>query len=353
METEEEKWIKHYSSLHQILLVGEGDFSFSLSLALAFGTASNITASSLDSYGELIIKYKNANANLFALKFNGASILHEVDVKKIKLHPGLEKRKFDRIIYNFPHAGFHGKEHKPGVIKLHRNLACEFFRNACDMLQENGEIHVSHKTTYPFNNWKIGDLASNYALEMIECADFKIEDYPGYTNKKGTGSKCDEPFPLGKCSTFKFMLCTAGATKLARVRKRKLDLVTVKYLEIPIQIEQQLAALFDKGLPYCPFTFTNDMPLHNALTRHSSIRNECRRIFGGYLNHVEQTFGRIGYDVRGSLNDALRLGFERYTSEVRGRPLSGYIDILKELHQMSVLKSQRLKQMLANRDMQM
>ncbi|CAA3031384.1 heavy metal-associated isoprenylated plant 41-like [Olea europaea subsp. europaea] len=217
METEEEKWIKHYSSLHQILLVGEGDFSFSLSLALAFGTASNITASSLDSYGELIIKYKNANANLFALKFNGASILHEVDVKKIKLHPGLEKRKFDRIIYNFPHAGFHGKEHKPGVIKLHRNLACEFFRNACDMLQENGEIHVSHKTTYPFNNWKIGDLASNYALEMIECADFKIEDYPGYTNKKGTGSNY-EIFNFtcyfGCCFVLcKDVICTKSFTK--------------------------------------------------------------------------------------------------------------------------------------------
>lgn len=142
------------------------------------------------------------------------------------------------------------------ICRLHTNLVCEFFRNARDMLQENGEIHVSHKTTYPFNKWKIEDLASNYALELIECADFKIEDYPGYTNKKGAGSNCDEPFPLGKCSTFKFMLCTAGATKLARVRKRKLDLVTVKYLEIPIQIEQQPAALFDRGLPYCPFTFT-------------------------------------------------------------------------------------------------
>lgn len=50
-EEEEGKWVKHYSSLHEILLVGEGDFSFSLCLANAFGSASNIVTTSLDNYG--------------------------------------------------------------------------------------------------------------------------------------------------------------------------------------------------------------------------------------------------------------------------------------------------------------
>ena len=39
----------HYSSFHKILLVGEGDFSFALCLAKAFGTARNMVATSLDS----------------------------------------------------------------------------------------------------------------------------------------------------------------------------------------------------------------------------------------------------------------------------------------------------------------
>ena len=41
-ETEPEKWRKHYSSKQRILLVGEVDFSFSLSLARAFGSAHNM-----------------------------------------------------------------------------------------------------------------------------------------------------------------------------------------------------------------------------------------------------------------------------------------------------------------------
>jgi len=47
-----EKWKKHYSSKHKILLVGEGDFSFSLCLARAFGSAHNLVATSLDSHGQ-------------------------------------------------------------------------------------------------------------------------------------------------------------------------------------------------------------------------------------------------------------------------------------------------------------
>ncbi|GFS31719.1 methyltransferase small domain protein, putative [Actinidia rufa] len=47
-----ERWMKHYSSFQKILLVGEGDFSFSACLAVAFGCAHNIIATSLDSRGK-------------------------------------------------------------------------------------------------------------------------------------------------------------------------------------------------------------------------------------------------------------------------------------------------------------
>jgi len=66
---DEEVWVKHYSSNHQILLVGEGDFSFSHSLATLFGSASNICASSLDSYGNTWFTYIVRAFRVFLFRF--------------------------------------------------------------------------------------------------------------------------------------------------------------------------------------------------------------------------------------------------------------------------------------------
>ncbi|KAG6407386.1 hypothetical protein SASPL_130375 [Salvia splendens] len=106
---EEEKWIKHYSSRHSILLFGEGDFSFSACLALAFGSAANIIATSLDSQEFLMMNYGNAVSNIGELRRRGGKAMHEIDATKMANHELLRHIKFDRIIYNFPMYvnGFH------------------------------------------------------------------------------------------------------------------------------------------------------------------------------------------------------------------------------------------------------
>lgn len=57
---------------------------------------------------ELGVNYSNAMSNLKELEDRGCTILHGVDVHTMSQHPDLIYRRFDCIIYNFPHAGYLG-----------------------------------------------------------------------------------------------------------------------------------------------------------------------------------------------------------------------------------------------------
>ncbi|GAB4845877.1 hypothetical protein Ancab_024881 [Ancistrocladus abbreviatus] len=333
-EEETENWVKHYASFHQMLIVGEGDFSFALCLAKSFGYGFNICATSLDSYDALLKKYKNAKINVDQLKDLGASVLHEVDATKMKLYTDLKMRMFDRIIFNFPHAGFHGKEDNVHLINMHRNLLHGFFHNASAMLRENGEIHVTHKTSPPFCHWNLEELASQSSLALFECVDFKIEDYPGYNQKRGAGSKCDKAFPLGKCSTFKFVFTTT----IKKLKNRG-------YVSMVNQLIHQ-SPQFRISEQLHPTSVWSSLPTSNPvpmnLSRlvdsrlHGSLTEECFWIFDWYFCQVMETFGLPDSNIRFNVQEALRRGHERYANEVTGGTLNGYIILLEELHRLSV-----------------
>ncbi|XP_030439750.1 uncharacterized protein At4g26485-like [Syzygium oleosum] len=206
-EEEEEKRIKHYSNLHRMLLVGEGDFSFAACLAQAFGSAVNIVATSLDSQASSKMLYKRASANMEILEGLGSTILHDVNAHTMTQHPVLKHKSFDRIVFNFPHAGYKGHDHSSSQIQRHQELVRGFLKSARSMLAKHGEIHVTHKTAYPFSKWEIEKLAEeDEELCLVEKAEFSESDYPGYVNKRGDGLWCDQKFPIGQCSTYKFAL---------------------------------------------------------------------------------------------------------------------------------------------------
>ncbi|KAI5605816.1 hypothetical protein BDE02_01G377500 [Populus trichocarpa] len=170
VEEEKEKWITHYSSHQKILLVGEGDFSFAACLGKAFGSAASMVATSLDSKECLVATYSRAAENLKKLKDLGCTILHEVNAHTMGCHPLLHEQWFDRIVFNFPHAGFHYlyREHDIRLIESHQKLVKGFLRSANDMLSKNGEAHVTHKTAHPFDRWEIEKLAEDVGLCLIE-----------------------------------------------------------------------------------------------------------------------------------------------------------------------------------------
>ncbi|BFG25855.1 hypothetical protein CerSpe_121290 [Prunus speciosa] len=203
-----ERWIKHYSSAQEILLVGEGDFSFSACLARAFGSAPKIVATSLESQGSLRAKHRSCLSHLSELKRRGCLVLHDVDVYEIDLHPALQWRKFDVIIFNFPHAGHFPwlRERNLQLIQMHKNLLKAFFKNARGMLMEGGEVHVATRDDYPYNRWNVEELAEEAGLVLMEKVWFKKSDYPGYQNKRGGDIKSNKTFRLRNCFTFKFAL---------------------------------------------------------------------------------------------------------------------------------------------------
>ncbi|KAK3198632.1 hypothetical protein Dsin_022047 [Dipteronia sinensis] len=290
------------------------------------------------SSNEVIKKYKNGKSNLLTLVRMGAFVLHGVNATKMKFHPDLQMRWFDRIVFNFPHAGFYGKEDNNHMIGMHRDLSNGFFENASTMLSDNGEVHVSHKTTPPFDCWNLKDLAFKNSLSLIEPAvEFKMEDYPGYNNKRGDGQRCDDPFPLGECSTFRFELSPA-AKKIFNAKS---------FNGFPRRRSQQLQ---DFSIQFQKPETSFDSRHMNAITGHVGLplamnnQKESPNIYNGCYGNISETFRRaanheedyiarvsLGFDSFGqpqrnvtrNMNDfswymGLPLTSDSYVNNVRG-----------------------------------
>lgn len=93
----------------RILLVGEGDFSFALALVRHPSVAivpENVVASTFDTEDALAAKYPDsAPANLQELRAKGVTVLCGVDATKLAACKALRGRRFDRVVWNFPHVG--------------------------------------------------------------------------------------------------------------------------------------------------------------------------------------------------------------------------------------------------------
>ncbi|XP_049935312.1 heavy metal-associated isoprenylated plant protein 41-like [Nymphaea colorata] len=194
----------NFKNEHEILLVGEGDFSFSHSVAKKLGSARKMTATSLDSREELKKMYGDAQQNLEQLARMGCLLLHGMDATTMSAREELRDRRFDRIVFNNPRVRTVGLDHDKKQIKENSKLMEEFFENASGLLSPGGEVYVSMKTCAPYNEWKVVRQAAKSGLFLADKCEFKISEFPGYTNRKGRGKSCNKTFPLDSCCTFVF-----------------------------------------------------------------------------------------------------------------------------------------------------
>lgn len=100
-----------FKSTDSILLIGEGNFSFARALIddapgdLTFLPPSNITATAYDTEQECHEKYPECQSIVISLRERGVQVLFGVDGTRLEKYAALKGRKWDRIVWNFPHAG--------------------------------------------------------------------------------------------------------------------------------------------------------------------------------------------------------------------------------------------------------
>lgn len=139
-----------YQPHHKLLTLGDGDFSFSLSIArnVKFTTGCLI-ASSHESKEQLLTTYNAVGIKdiLRELEAKKISTLHCVDATDIAGTSSIEKAFFDAIIWNFPCVrAENGADGQLSEIEINRKLLRDFFMNVHEHLCPlTGQLHITHK----------------------------------------------------------------------------------------------------------------------------------------------------------------------------------------------------------------
>lgn len=134
-----------YSQLDTILLIGEGDFSFALSLVRAHGIpSSRITATAYDSEPMVYEKYPWATQTISELRQAGVRLLFKVDATKLKSCKELRGQTFTRVAFNFPHAG-KGITDQDRNVRTNQELVSSFFASVAPLLALGATNEISRK----------------------------------------------------------------------------------------------------------------------------------------------------------------------------------------------------------------
>lgn len=177
-----------YSNHHRILVVGDGDLSFSLALATELG-GQNLTATTYDSKSEVYSKYDNARGIVNALLHNKAEVIHGVDGTKLSEYDWAMVTPYHRIVFNFPHIGGSTKDD----VRVNQELLSGFFRSCSLLLADDGHLHVALRPTPFYESWDIKHLAHAQGYHLVHTEPFLAEQFNGYAAKRTTPAMREAP----------------------------------------------------------------------------------------------------------------------------------------------------------------
>lgn len=155
-------------TIKHVLLLGEGNFSFSLSLSklleeisLTNGQIFKMYATSFDCREEVIRKYPESKSILYNLSSKG-HILHNIDASQslnFNFEPSI---KFDDVIFNFPHLGLEDLHLHSQLLAhiLHRYIIVSIvdvifiYCSVREVLSSTGIFHLTLAADQA-QNWKL------------------------------------------------------------------------------------------------------------------------------------------------------------------------------------------------------
>ena len=224
-----------FNAQDNVLLVGEGDFSFARSL-IEHHNITSVTATCYDSHRDLIQKHPSAAKTVSELSdqaFEGFSpepndstsavdkdlngklddpdaakpscrVLYGIDATKLSTtHRKAVGRSasFSKIVFNFPHVGGLSTDVNRQV-RANQQLLVGFFNAAKTLLGHQttqrvnikgeeaprpGQILVTLFEGEPYTLWNIRDLARHCNLQVVESFKFPWTAYPGYHHARTIG----------------------------------------------------------------------------------------------------------------------------------------------------------------------
>ena len=182
-----------FEPTNRILLVGEGDFSFSSAL-LTTHACTSLIATAFDPEPTVISKYPQAASHISALtSVEGCKVLYGIDATKIGKGgvgsggKATKKGGFDRIVFNFPHVGGLTKDVYRQV-RHNQELLQGFFKAAQPLLAVNGTIVVTVFEGEPYEQWNLRALAKDAGMKVQRSFRFQAEVYPGYRHTRTLGT---------------------------------------------------------------------------------------------------------------------------------------------------------------------
>ena len=232
-----------------ILIVGDGDFTFSAAVAKknrSWGNNATITASSLDTKGIVSTRYAKGKKNLDRLNADDAvTVRHGIDATKIGLSAaglggGRRRRRWDSIVWNFPYPAGAGSAgtHSAAVCS---QLLSDFFASAKTCLKPAGRVYVTtlnrqQAVGLPITpDWNIETMALEAGLELEDVLPFNRKEYPGYLPKR---SFEDTSFPHEHAKTRVFCHGRQDAGESSPTLESRAEVSRSAILAQSIKVEQ-------------------------------------------------------------------------------------------------------------------